>query len=293
MRLKQLKKDAFTLPLGFPTGPWETADAALVEIHKFTKNTKTDGGGFACVWGGRRDGTDTRGWERGVQKKLICHEHGQPHCCKWNLWLEHCVEGWAIFTFSWHDSAAGAAHSHALLQTQAEANARPQMRGIPEEHLAAAKNMVAAGASPKAAWQFLQYVVLAEGKEVTFTYQDVYHATGASTKQRALDATNLVETLRQREQEQGLFYRTQSDEEGCLKNVFYAMPGAHELYAVDAEHQVVEFDTKVRALARWRASRRVLPCSGSRPALLSRRRIARFCSMARTTRGSSSRFGSR
>ena len=50
------------------------------------------------------------------------------------------------------------------------------------------------------------------------------------------------------EQEENLFFRAQTDIEGCLTSVFFAMPGAHEIYAVDMDHQVVELDTKVHCL---------------------------------------------
>jgi hypothetical protein len=231
----------------FPTGPWETEDDALAEIGKFTKSTKTEGGGFAVTWGSSRPGVTAGVWARGRQRKLVCHEHGPPHKCKWSLWMEQCVEGWVIKSHSAHDGVAGTVmHNHALAQSQEEANARPAMRSIPEKLLPTAKSMVKANMSVASVYRWLRQQVKADGNEVAFIYQDVYHATGASTKERMLDATNLVETLRRREQEEGLFFRSQTDSEGCLTSVFFAMRGAHEIYAIDVDHQVVELDTKVR-----------------------------------------------
>jgi hypothetical protein len=271
----------------FPTGPWDTAEEALAEINKFTKNVKTDGGGFAVSWGSSKGGIPSGVWARGRQKKLVCHEHGLPHKCKWNMWLEHCVEGWVIYSFTAHDGNAGVGHSHTLAQSQEEANARPAMRSIPEGLLRTAKSMVKSGMTVAGVYRWLRQQVKAEGDEVAFTYQDVYHATGASTKERMLDATNLVETLRRREQEEGLFFRSQTDSEGCLTSVFFAMPNAHEIYAVDVDRQVVELDTKVRCFGKQLACRAAGDAVLLHPAAASHA-VARHCapcSMAPTVRG--------
>jgi hypothetical protein len=189
-----------------------------------------------------------------VQKLLRCHEYVKPRCCKWSLWVEECVEGWVIKSFCGHDDAAGLVHNHELVQSREEANARASMRSMPEEHMPTAKSLVSAGLRVSEVVRWLRYQVEKVGEEVSFNYQDVYNATSASAAARALNATNFVEDLRQREQDHGLFYRTQTDDDGCLKNVFFAMHGAHEIYAVDAEHQVVELDTKVCCVAPLRCA---------------------------------------
>ena len=237
----QRKYGAPILPPGMPTGPFATALQAKSEIGAFCMNPKTLGGGFAVVLGSSRPGVARAGPnQRGRRKKLVCHKHTQPHSCKWQLWLERCVEGWVIYR-----SAADAGHTHALVQSRAEANAHAAMRSIPEEVLPTAKSMVKSGMSVAAVERWLRHTVEARGDEVSFVYQDVYNATGASTAERALDATDLAEALRQREQGEGLFYRMKTDGEGRLSHVFFAMRGAHEVYAVDADHQVVQLDTKV------------------------------------------------
>jgi hypothetical protein len=199
------------LPKGTPTGPWATPAQALAELNAFFSNPKTGDGGFAVSWGSTRKGVATTAWRRGDQKLLVCHERGLPHCCKWRLWVEECVEGWVIYKFAGHDELR--AHSHELVQSREEANAHSSMRSIPEALLPIAKSMVASGVRPSDVNRWLQREVETEGKEVTFNYMDVYHATGASTTERAMDATNLAELMRQREQEQGLFYCTTTDGE--------------------------------------------------------------------------------
>lgn len=287
----RLKYPPLRLPKGFPLGPFETPKRALDEINAHTSNVKTDGGGFAVLWGSSRGGVTTKGWERGQQKKLICHEHVPAHGCKWSLWLEHCEGGWVICKFSGHNDKCGDVHSHALVQSREEANACAAMRSIPDEYLGTAKSMVDAGVRMCDVVRWMTHRVKAAGGVATFNYGDIYRATSASTAERALDATNLVETLRQREQERGLFYRTQTDAEGCLKSVFYAMAGAHELYAVDAKRQVVELDTKARCVSAL-LSRAAFPRPrrfASRPPLLISSRTAPFLAARHEQRGAEAR----
>jgi hypothetical protein len=91
------------------------------------------------------------------------------------------------------------------------------------------------------------------GGEALFTQQDVYHACGASTGERRLDATNFVEVMCKRELEEGLFQRTFTDDGGGLNRAFFAMKGAMKIYANEPSRQVVEIDHKACA-SRTRAS---------------------------------------
>lgn len=186
------KRAASALPLGLPRGPWPTAKVALADINAFTSNLKTDGGGFAVVFGGSHKAATGRG----ERKKIICHEYKPPHVCKWMLYVEECVEGWVVDTVSVHSECA--THSHELVQSREEANAHASMRSMPEDLLSTGKSMVSAGVKVCDVERWLRHQVKAAGGEVTFKYQDVYHATGASTVERALEATNFVEALRQR-----------------------------------------------------------------------------------------------
>ena len=155
------------------------------------------------------------------------------------------MEGWAIRSYHPHP-AMDNGHNHSLTQTTVESAARSTMRSIPSELAELGKSMVAFGMAPAQVFRFLKARAEKDNVEVLFTYKDVYTACGASTGDRRLDATNLVEMLRQREVTQGLFQRTTTDPEGCLKEVFFQMKGSTALYGIEPEQQVVEIDHKVR-----------------------------------------------
>ena len=144
-------------------------------------------------------------------------------------------------------SAFGDHSVHSLAQSVAEAKVHRAMRDIPPDLLQIAKDMVNSGIPVACADRFLRHQVKIRGEmEPTWTYQDVYHATGASTRQRAMDATGFCELLFEREHSTGLFHRKKTDADGCLSRAFFVMPGADEIYAVDMERNVVLLDTKVR-----------------------------------------------
>ena len=246
------------LPKYFPRGPWPSDDLAKAEIKTWCADPK-HGGGFGVIWGSLDKVVLEGRQHRGARHHLCCHKLKDG--CKWRMVLEDCVEGWAVVSHANHSSVD--AHSHPLVLSRAEANAYAVMREIPADLLTIAKTLVAAGVRVSEADRWLRYSVEKAGGEVTWTYQDVYRQTCATTAERKLDATDMLELLRQRQQEQGLFYRTTTDSEGCLNKVFFAMAGAHDIYAVDAERQVVEFDTKVRNAARLE----LCPCAALPPAL--------------------------
>ena len=235
--------DPLGLPKHFPRGPWVSDEAAKAEINAWCADPHTGGGGFGVVWASGVDKAVPGGsYRRGARHLLICHKHKDK--CKWKMFLEDCAEGWAVASQTDHDHAD--AHNHPLVQSRAEANAHAVMRDIPENLLLIGKTMVAAGMRVSDVDRWLRLEVQKSGGEVTWNYMDVYHRTCASTAERKFDATDVVEHLRQRQQGQGLFYRSTTDADGCLNRLFFVMAGAHATYAVDAERQVVEFDTKVR-----------------------------------------------
>ena len=226
------------LPPGLPTGPWPDRDAATLEIKPFCSNVKTGGGGFGVVWARLEPGNSAHG----PQSVLKCHKHvKEKGACPWNLKFEQVDQGWVIYSSSLE-------HNHALAQSVAEANVHRSMRDIPADLLQIAKNMVSSGIRCADADRFLRHQMKILGEEPTWTYQDVYHATGASTRERAMDASGFSELLFKREHEQGLFHRKKTDAEGCLSHVFFVMPGAEEMYAADLENNVVLLDTKVLPL---------------------------------------------
>ena len=231
------------LPDLLPSGPWLSDEAALVDIRAWAENPKLGGGGWGVSWGsGKRAGTK----DRGQQHVVVCHQHKRN--CGWRLTLEHCVEGWAVFFVTEHEHYTP--HNHALTQNTAEAMAFPAMRSIPEELLPIARDLKDSGAKVKDVYSFLQHTVRKEGKEPLFNYDNVYYAVGASTQERALDATNFVAWLREREKATGLPYEHTEDADGCLDKAFWPMEGAAEIYAQDPEHMQVLYDVKASALMR-------------------------------------------
>ena len=237
--------------LGMPTGPWTTDELAKAQYNVWARDRCVAGGGFSVVWGSAKAAVGTHG----RLHTLVCHNHAAAKGkCAWSVTLEECEECWAVRSFHPH-AATDTGHNHNLILTAVEARARSSMREIPADLVEVGKAMLQCGVSNAHVYRFLTRRVEADGtKEALFTYQDVYHACGASTGERRLDATNLVEMLRQREVDEGLFQRTTTDDAGCLKEVFFALKGAMEIYANEPERQVVEIDHKVRP-ARTRASR--------------------------------------
>jgi hypothetical protein len=240
-----------------PTGPFATDELAKAEINAWAGDRGTAGGGFGVFWSSLKPAVLSGRGSRGILHRLACHNNSLKHGkCTWSLVLEECQEGWAIRSFHPHDGAESG-HNHPLIQTAVEARARSSMREIPRELVDIGKALVLSGVQPNQVFRFLKEQAEKDGAEALFTYQDVYHACGASTGERRLDATNLVEMLNKREMEEGLFQRTTTDESGCLKEVFFVMEGATEVYANAPEKQVVEIDHKV-SLRRLRSLKTAL-----------------------------------
>jgi hypothetical protein len=231
--------------LKMPTGPWPTDEAAKAQILAWARDRAAAGGGFSAVWGSSKAAVaGARG--RGRLHTLNCHNHAEANGkCRWSLTLEECEEGWAVRSFH-PDPTTDSGHNHPLIQTDVEARARSSMRSIPPDLVVVGKVMAGQGVPNSMVWRTLKEMAEKAGDEALFNVTDVYHACGASTGERRLDATNLTEMLRKREVEEGLFQRTTTDESGCLDKVFFAMQGATEIYANVPEKQVVEIDHKAR-----------------------------------------------
>ena len=256
-----------------PTGPWATDELAKADINAATKDIHLGGGGWGVVFGGTKQAVSGRR-VHGRLHVLKCMNNKKSHgLCTWTLTLEECVEGWAIRSFHPHPAATcvEGGHNHALSHTNTESMARSSMREIPPALVEIGKAMVLSGIGISKVFHFLKARAEKDSGEALFTYLDVYHACGASTGERRLDATKLVETLRQREVERGLFQRITTDEEGCLKQVFFQLEGSTAIYANEPEKQVVEIDHKVLAATSY--AERLLTC--------------RLCSTAPTRTGSS------
>ena len=228
-----------------PTGPWDTDEIAKAEINSWARALGTVDRGFAVTWGSLKAGNSSRG----CLHKLVCHNHAAAKTsCGWSLTLEQCAEGWVIRSYRPHPGEASG-HNHPLIKTATEAMTRATMRDIPSDLVEIGKAMVLSGVANAQVYRFLRQQAEKDGGTAAFTLQDVYHKCGASTGERRLDATNLVEMLHEREQDEDLFSRTTTDSEGCLDKVFFVMKGATAIYANNVEKQMVEVDHKVRAAA--------------------------------------------
>ena len=242
MRAKEAKRKVHALPEDFPRGPWPDVFTAQKAINAWAGST--DEGGFGVIASSLRHGVGVPECpgpnDHGIQRVLQCHDRARG--CKWAVTLENCVDGWAVYSFS------DCGHNHELTQSMAEVLARPTMRDIPEDLVVLGKELYkTANMGPAAIYRWMKAHLDDKGRDARFTVKDVEYAVGVSTGEKRLDATNLVERLRQREVEQGLFHRVQTNGEGQLTHVFMQMAGSHAIYADEVERQVVEIDTKVRA----------------------------------------------
>jgi hypothetical protein len=247
------------------------------------RNTKTHGGGFGLVWASVEAGCA----HHGPRHTLKCENFKRGKGgCGWYIKVEDFEEGLAAYAMSADE------HNHALAQSVAVANASHAMRHIKEEDLVMAKKMVASGVFVADAYRFLQALAMERGEEPTFTYQDVYHATGASAHQRALDASGFVEELLRREHLTGLFQRVKTDPHGCLSHAFFELPDAKAIYSANPKDNVVLLDSKVRTFHRvaresvWPNRCPAWPCRrplrrwGCRPWAQHRSRVAAAASSA-------------
>ena len=222
------------LPADMPSGPWPSADAARSEFAAFCRNRNTAGGGWGIKWANAR----AHNQHRGVQRTLACHYHNHTPPCKWQVVLEECVEGWAVWSCALEHS------QHVLTQTLGESNADASMRFIPEHLLANGRSMAAAGIRITDIANYIDRELRVVGADVTFVYKDVFDEVAASTIERALDATGFVECLMERTKLQGLYHRYTTDADGCLDKAFFVMAGAIDMYAIGQRTNVVLFDTK-------------------------------------------------
>lgn len=129
------------------------------------------------------------------------------------------------------------------------------MRHVPDDLVEIGRELYKNGMGAAAIFRWMQHHLAKKGEQAEFNVRDVESAVGATTGEKRLDATNLVASLRQREVDQGLFYRAQTNDAAELTHVFMQAAGSHAVYANEIDQQVVEIDTKVRArraLCTWR-----------------------------------------
>ena len=245
-QLMQKRDRLFRLPAGCPEGPWPSDAAALAAINRWASDHTKVGGSWGVTWA---NGVNAGNSKRGPQHSLCCALR-KKHQCGWSMRLEETTDGWMIYTFSEHKSAEGRplakenGHSHDLTVTLGQRLSQAAQREIPGELHEIAKLMRKSGSAIKDVENFLRVKVTNSGDTAAFTYDDVRHLVGATTAQRAWDATDFIEQLEERRKLRGLFYKFSLDSDGRLENAFFVMDGAMEIYAAGGRCNVLVFDTK-------------------------------------------------
>ena len=241
------KRDrCFRLPAGCPEGPWPSDTVALAAINRWASDHTKVGGSWGVTW---LKGVDKGNTARGRQHALGCDQQKRQHC-GWRMTLEETTKGWMIYSFTEHKGGDGKlpptehGHSHDLAITLGQRLVRITQREIPEELHEIAKLMRKSGSSIKDVENFLRVKVTSSGDTAAFTYDDVRHLVGATTAQRAWDATDFIEQLEERRKLRGLFCKFSLDSDGRLENAFFVMDGAMEIYAAGGRCNVLVFDTK-------------------------------------------------
>ena len=232
-------------PETLPNGPWLSAESAKAELDAWCQNVAVCGGGWGTSWINSRQANSSRG----VQRVLGCHLKTR-HACKWQLTLEETTAGWVVYSLT--DE-----HTHELTQSLAESNSYAGMRAIPPDYHDLVRVLAAAGQSAAAIFRVLESKASRDGVPVTFTRQDVYTFSGATTAEKVFDATGLLEKLNERHKVQGLPFHFESDEEGRLSRVFIVLAGGLESYAkcisfvddVEVNETTVQYDLTVCCLA--------------------------------------------
>ena len=241
------KRDrCFRLPAGCPEGPWPSDAVALAAINRWASDHTKIGGSWGVTWTKAMSKGNSA---RGPQRVLGCDQRKKLQC-GWSMRLEETTDGWMIYSFTEHRSGDGklpaneSGHSHDLTVSLGQRLAYANQREIPEELHDIAKLMRKSGASIKDVENFLRVKVTSMGDIAAFTYDDVRHLVGATTAQRAWDATDFIEQLEERRKLRGLFCKFSLDADGRLENAFFVMDGAMEIYAAGGRCNVLVFDTK-------------------------------------------------
>lgn len=233
--LANKRSRAFSLPLGCPDSQWPSAEAALAEINRWASDHKKPGGGWGVTWA---KGVYPGNSKRGPQRPLCCDQH-RKKTCGWQGWLEETTAGWMWYSFKAHDCKTTPAadghvpgHSHTCNVTMGQRLVHATQRNIPRELHDDAQLMRKSGCSIKDVENWLRLKMTQSGDDAAFTYADVRQLVGASTSERAWDATFFIETLAERESSRGLPFFIKLDEDGRLENAFFLMDGGLEVAAV-------------------------------------------------------------
>jgi len=120
------------------------------------------------------------------------HGAGSVRChCPFQITLEVCKEGCLPVSVV-------PCHNHPLTTTISDSSSRGSTRtGIPDKYIDLAMQMARGGSNAGAINHTLQQNALKDNVDVTWTYADVYNRTMASTEERAFDANNYIEMLKE------------------------------------------------------------------------------------------------
>ena len=129
------------LPPGMPRGPWphpSTGEMTIPEdFKKYCTDQTVGGGGWGVHIRGGHDANSCHGAQRVI--RCCTGDKSKKGECGWQVTIERCVEGWAIWAY--HQHSEGCPHDHDLVKGTAEANAHPSLREFPEDLLATALTM--------------------------------------------------------------------------------------------------------------------------------------------------------
>ena len=236
---------AFDLPDGLPSGPWFDPDIAKIELNQWAYKFTSGGGCFKLIWGSTLPKTR----KKGKQKVLLCHrarksrhsgEMTHRSCYKCNcphyIKLEECVEGWGIVGLSLE-------HSHDFPASHGTTLADPQLRHIPEQLLEFGMKLKQAGFSGSKISQALESEAFQRDIRITWTRKDVYNNFASKPGERYLDATNFVEFLQKRYNQNDLFFEVMTDSDGCLVNAFRILIDALHRWSDNFSNNVLLFHT--------------------------------------------------
>jgi hypothetical protein len=178
--------------------------------------------------------------------------------CPFYFTLEESHSGWVVSHMHKDAMALETFHNHRLKTSRPAANAAlgGALRKIPVDLMEMGRFMSKHNTQPGKIYAALARECQERGYEVTFTMSDVRNQFAASTLERVLDATGLVEMLEKRKVLQGLQYDHVTEGEDGLTRVFFEFKGGRELWErsggkvviLDSKHGTQRYGLKLTCL---------------------------------------------
>jgi hypothetical protein len=226
-----------------PVGPYDTEERMIQAVQAWAGKPETNGGAFAIP--PKLESLKEAGKTKGPRRLLLCDRSGKlkqtksdnsrpkqlsKKCdCHWGVWIEQCQQGWTTVEMpkkardilGQPGATVATIHNHILLQTVPELNTNANLRGIPahlEEH---AESLSRASLTPHKIFAALVRECKRLGLEVTFTRRDIQNKYGDSSGDKALDCSNLIQYLQDRQSEDdSLPFNFRLSQDGMLDCVF-------------------------------------------------------------------------